>query len=62
LAAHGEVLSRRYDEDRVIVHVRIPERHLGPLHQEGTTFRPHVYAFDDAAEVAEAARAAQEVA
>jgi hypothetical protein len=23
------------------VHVRIPERHLGPVHQEGTTIRPH---------------------
>ena len=62
LAAHGEVLSRRYDDDRVIVHVRIPQRHMGPLHQEGTSFGPHVYAFDDAAEVAEAARAAQDVA
>ena len=62
LAAHGEVLSRRYFEDRVIVHVRIPERHLGPLHQEGTTIQPHVYAFDDAVDIAEAARAAQEVA
>jgi GTP-binding protein HflX len=62
LAAHGEVLSRRYDEDRVIVHVRIPQRHIGPLHQEGTAFRPHLYAFDDAAEAAETARAAQDVA
>ncbi|MDX1947644.1 MAG: GTPase HflX [Pirellulaceae bacterium] len=42
LAAHGEVLDRTYDEDRVIVHVRIPQRHLGPLHQEGTTLRQHV--------------------
>ena len=62
LAAHGEVLGRRYDDDRVIVHVRMPQRHIGPLHEEGTPFRPHVYAFDDAADVAEAARAAKDVA
>jgi GTP-binding protein HflX len=42
LAAHGEILDRRYDGDRVIVHVRIPQRHLGPLHEEGTAFREHV--------------------
>jgi GTP-binding protein HflX len=62
LAAHGEVLSRKYDEDRVTVHVRIPQRHVGPLHQEGTSFQPHVYAFEEAAEVSEAASAAQDVA
>jgi GTP-binding protein HflX len=62
LAAHGEVLSRRYEGERVIVHVRIPQRHLGPLHQEGTSFRPHeealAVASDDQASVA----AAQDVA
>ncbi|MEX2174277.1 MAG: GTPase HflX [Pirellulaceae bacterium] len=41
LAAHGEVLERQYDGDRVLIHVRIPQRHLGPLHQEGTRFEPH---------------------
>jgi GTP-binding protein HflX len=42
LAAHGEVIGRQYaDGDRVIVHVRIPQRHLGPLHEPGTRFRPH---------------------
>jgi GTP-binding protein HflX len=41
LAAHGEILGREYDNDRVIVHVRIPHRHLGPLHERGTTFAPH---------------------
>ena len=41
LAAHGEVLDRQYDGDRVIVHVRIPQRHLGPVHQAGTTMRLH---------------------
>jgi GTP-binding protein HflX len=43
LAAHGEVIGRQYaDGDRVIVHVRIPQRHLGPLHEPGTAYRPHV--------------------
>ncbi len=41
LAAHGEILKREYDEDRVRIHVRIPQRHLGPLYQPGTTFRVH---------------------
>ncbi len=41
LAAHGEILSRNYDEDRVILHVRLPQRHLGPLHEKGTTFKDH---------------------
>jgi GTP-binding protein HflX len=42
LAAHGEVLGRSYaDTDRVIVHVRIPQRHLGPLHEPDTRFWPH---------------------
>jgi GTP-binding protein HflX len=41
LAAHGEILERRYDGDRVLVHVRLPQRHLGPLHEKGTTFGPH---------------------
>jgi GTP-binding protein HflX len=42
LAAHGEVLSRQFHEDRVIVHVRMPARHVGPIHESGTTIRPHV--------------------
>lgn len=41
LAAHGEVLGRQYDGDRVLVHVRLPQRHLGPLHEKGTSYRPH---------------------
>src|SRR6185503_886398 len=42
LAAHGEVIGRHYaDGDRVIVHVRLPQRHVGPLHEQGTSFRPH---------------------
>jgi GTP-binding protein HflX len=42
LAAHGEVLDRHYhDDDRVLIHVRLPQRHLGALYEEGTHFRPH---------------------
>src|SRR5206468_13120610 len=41
LAAHGEIIDRRYDGDRVLVHVRLPQRHLGALHEKGTAFRTH---------------------
>ena len=42
LAAHGEILQRQYvDPDRVIVHCRIPQRHLGPVQREGTVIRQH---------------------
>jgi GTP-binding protein HflX len=41
LAAHGEVLQKQYEGDRVLVHVRLPQRHLGTLYEQGTTFRPH---------------------
>jgi GTPase len=34
LAAQGEILSRRYnDDDRVVLHCRIPERHLGRIRE-----------------------------
>jgi GTP-binding protein HflX len=62
LAAHGEVLSRRYEGERVIVHVRIPERHLGPLHQEGTTIQPHEDFPAEAPASDEPVSAAQDVA
>ena len=35
LAANGEILSRRYTGDRVIVHCRLPQRHLGQLEKQG---------------------------
>ncbi len=41
LASHGEVLSKRYTDDRVIVHCRVPERALSHLRGENTTIRPH---------------------
>jgi len=33
LAAQGEILSRRYRDDRVTVHCRIPERHMGRVRE-----------------------------
>ena len=42
LAAHGEVLSQRYDNDRVTIHCRLPARHLGRIHEADTTIRDHV--------------------
>jgi GTPase len=41
LAAHGEVLSQEYLEDRVIVHVRLPARHVGPVYGHDTAVRHH---------------------
>jgi GTP-binding protein HflX len=41
LSARGEVLSRRYIDNRVIVHCRIPQRALPHLHSPDTTIRPH---------------------
>ena len=50
LAAHGEVLSKRYDEhDHVIVHCRIPQRAMGHLYEARAAFRPHRHAHDDGA-------------
>jgi GTP-binding protein HflX len=41
LAAHGEVLSRRYSDSRVTIHCRLPQKHLGRLEEPGTVVRPH---------------------
>jgi len=41
LAAHGEVLSKRFTDTRVVVHCRVPQRALAHLHSPGTTVRPH---------------------
>jgi GTP-binding protein HflX len=41
LAAHGEVLSRHFFDSRVVVHVRLPARHAGLLHEPGTRVTPH---------------------
>lgn len=41
LAAHGEVLSKQFSETRVLVHCRIPQRHLDHIRDGQTTVRPH---------------------
>ncbi|MBX7167826.1 MAG: GTPase HflX [Pirellulales bacterium] len=41
LAARGEVFSRRYDDSRVIIHCRLPQRHLVQIESIGGTVSPH---------------------
>ena len=41
LSNHGEVLSKRYTDSRVIVHCRIPERAMGHLRGTDAVIRPH---------------------
>jgi GTP-binding protein HflX len=48
LAAKGEILSRRYGEERVTIHCRIPAQHLGGIREEGTDIQPHVPTANDA--------------
>jgi GTP-binding protein HflX len=39
LASHGEVLSKKFFESRVIVHCRIAQRHLRRIEENGTVVR-----------------------
>jgi GTP-binding protein HflX len=50
LAAQGEILSRRYNEDRVTIHCRVPERHLGRIRESAisVTERPRINGAGDA--------------
>jgi GTP-binding protein HflX len=41
LAAHGEVLSQRYQDSRVVIHCRMAQRHLGRLNDQTAIIRPH---------------------
>ncbi len=42
LAKHGEVLSRTFVENRVMIHCRISEQHLGPIrNNEDLSIRPY---------------------
>lgn len=41
LAAHGEVLSKRFNGTRVTLHCRLPEKYLGRISEQGTTVVPH---------------------
>jgi GTPase len=40
LAAHGEILSRRFSERRVILHCRIPQKYLGRIAAAETVVQP----------------------
>jgi GTP-binding protein HflX len=41
LAKYGEVVSRRYEGERVIMHCRIPQQHLGRIDMTNVTVVPH---------------------
>jgi len=41
LADRGEVLSRRYHDERVTIHCRIPQKYIGRIEGEGVEIRPH---------------------
>jgi len=41
LAAHGEVISRRFEEDAVVVHCRIPAALLGRIGADEAAITPH---------------------
>ncbi len=41
LAAHGEILSTQYSENRVCVHCRIPQKYLGRITDESVIVRAH---------------------
>jgi GTP-binding protein HflX len=42
LAAHGEVLSQRYHENRVLIHCRIPQKYLGRITDPAVSIEDHV--------------------
>jgi len=41
LAAHGEVLSRKYTDSRVVVHCRLPKRYLDSINEKDVVVEPH---------------------
>jgi GTP-binding protein HflX len=49
LSSHGEVLSKRYTDTKVIVHCRIPERAMGYLRGANADIRPHARLMADSA-------------
>jgi GTP-binding protein HflX len=42
LASQGEILSKQYSDNRVVVHCRLPEKHLRQINPEEATIRRHV--------------------
>jgi GTP-binding protein HflX len=47
LAAHGEVLSRRYEDTRVFVHCRVPQKILGRINDPDTVIGQRPRAAED---------------
>ncbi len=43
LAAHGEVLTRDYEGERLTMHCRIPQRFMGQVRGDGVIVKPHEY-------------------
>ena len=41
LAAHGEILSRRFSGDRVVLHCRLPQKYLGRIEKNDAEVREH---------------------
>lgn len=41
LAAYGEILSKRFHDDRVTLHCRIPKKYLGKINEADTKVRSH---------------------
>ncbi len=41
LAAHGEVMSRTFHENRVVLHCRIPQKFLGRVRDSGANVKQH---------------------
>ena len=48
LAAHGEVLSKQYNDPRVTIHCRVPAIHLDHIQQERGLVRLHRNGFGSA--------------
>ena len=47
LGRYGEVLSRRFTDDRVFVHCRVPAALLGRITSDEAVVRPHVHPADE---------------
>jgi GTP-binding protein HflX len=41
LAAHGEILSRSYNQSRVTIHCRLPQKYVGRIQEKDTQVRAH---------------------
>jgi GTP-binding protein HflX len=41
LASHGEIRSKRFGDERVVIHCRLPAEHYGRMDKTGAVIRPH---------------------